>query len=81
MTSSAKEDIIKDALQVSPAVTTTGGLYFYGIPLADLVAIASLVLICVQAAYRIWKWKKEAKEYENQSESGKRIPSSDNDSD
>lgn len=80
MPSNWKEDIVKDAIQVSPAVGTTGGLYFYGISTADLVGLASLLLICIQALYRLWKWRQEYKENESKSKGSKSINSSDNSS-
>lgn len=66
-----REDIAKDVMQVSPAVATTGGFYMFGLPMTDIVAFASLLLICVQIMYRLWKWKKEKEVYEqNQRKSG-----------
>lgn len=59
-----KDDLVKDAMQVSPAVATTGGFYMFGLPLSDIVALASIILICVQTGYRLWKWKIEKRQYE-----------------
>ena len=71
-----KDDLVKDAMQVSPAVATTGGFYMFGLPLSDIVALASIILICVQTGYRLWRWKIEKRQYE-ESVSNKHNSSSD----
>jgi len=51
-----KTTIQTETLKSVPAVT---GAVTYGLTLNELVAIATLVYITLQAAYLVWKWIRE----------------------
>lgn len=54
-----KQEIVHEATKSSPAVMVTGWAWTQGLTLTDLVALATLAYIGLQAGYLVWKWVKE----------------------
>lgn len=58
MNSTIVKDMQSEAVKTVPAL---GGVAIYGYTLNEMVAIATLAYIVLQAAYLIWRWVKEAR--------------------
>lgn len=56
-----KQEIAQETAKSAPAVIVTGWAWMSGLTLTDLVAVATLVYIVLQAGYLVWKWIKEAR--------------------
>lgn len=56
---------MKDQMQieVTKAVPAVAGTFFSVITLNELVAIATIIYIAMQASYLVWKWRREAKDH------------------
>lgn len=59
--SEVKEEAVSQAVKAVPAVAAATTTLVLGLTLNDLLAIASIVFIAMQAAYLVWKWRREAK--------------------
>ena len=55
-----KEEIMKQAWLGTPSLAAFI-TYMLGVPMNTWVGIASISYCALQAAYLIWKWKREAK--------------------
>ena len=61
LTAQQKQDLIHAGMQATPGAGGAVGLKTFGVGLADLVAIATLIYIALQALHLIWKWRRQAR--------------------
>lgn len=54
-----RAEIAQESLKASPPVTITAWAWMNGLTLNEVVALATLAYIVLQAGYLIWKWVKE----------------------
>lgn len=47
-------------IETAKAVPALGGAMLYSITLNEVVAVVTIIYILLQAAYLIWKWRREA---------------------
>lgn len=50
-----------EAAKGAPAVA---GAFYSAVTLNEVVALATLAYVALQAAYLVWKWRKEYKDHE-----------------
>lgn len=53
-------DIASAAVQTIPSVVVVTK-YALGMPIQDWLAVSGIAFILLQAAYLVWKWRREAK--------------------
>ncbi len=56
-----KAAIAVESIKATPPVTVTAVAWMQGMTLPDVVALATLIYIALQAGYLIWKWWREAR--------------------
>ena len=56
-----KSDIAHESLKSAPPVAVTGWAWMNGLSLNEVVALATLGYIVLQAGYLLWKWYREWK--------------------
>lgn len=66
-----KQDVADSASQAAPGAVATVGTKVFGLPLSEWVAAATFVFIVLQVAYLIWKWRRQAKTGQSDTEMGK----------
>ena len=71
LTSEQKQDVASAVNQTIPSAAATVGTGVFGIPLSEWVAAATFVLIVLQVAHLIWKWRRQARTGETDTEMGK----------
>jgi hypothetical protein len=54
-----KSVLVQEAVKSTPPVAVAGSAWLFGMTLTDLVALATLAYIALQAGYLIWKWWRE----------------------
>jgi hypothetical protein len=60
---SMKEHIVSEAYKAAPPVAVSSAGILAGLPVSEMVGLATIGYICLQAAFLIWKWRKLAKGY------------------
>lgn len=63
-----KHDTLSSGVQAIPAVTLVGTQVF-GLHLNEWAALFGIGFIVIQAAYLLWKWRREAERKANEGES------------
>ena len=53
--------VAQESLKAAPPVAVTSWAWMSGLTLTDLVALATLSYIGLQAIYLLWKWWREIK--------------------
>ena len=61
ITPHVKHEIASQVAMAAPAVTAATTTLVLGLTLNEVLAVASIAFIALQAAYLIWKWRREAK--------------------
>lgn len=56
-----KAELAQESMKASPPVTITAVAWMSGLTLNEIVALATLAYVVLQAAYLIWKWVREIK--------------------
>ena len=56
-----KAEITQEGLKTTPPVAVMAWTWMHGVTLNEIVALATLGYIVLQAAYLIWKWIREYK--------------------
>lgn len=56
-----RAEITTESLKSAPPVTVTAFAWMHGLSLNEVVALATLAYIGLQALYLLWKWWREAK--------------------
>lgn len=54
-----KQDIATAVFQATPGAVTAGGFRLAGMPLSDWLVLASIAFVALQAAYLVWKWRRD----------------------
>jgi hypothetical protein len=54
-----RSEIAQEGLKSAPPVVVTSVAWMSGLTLTDIVALATLAYIALQAGYLIWKWWRE----------------------
>ena len=54
-----KQDIAIAAVQTTPGAASAGAARLGGLPLSDWVVVATIAFVALQAAYLIWKWRRD----------------------
>lgn len=57
-----RSDIAAEAFKAAPPVTVTAMATVGGLTINEILGLATLVYVGLQAAYLIWKWRKESKQ-------------------
>lgn len=56
-----KQDIAVAIVQTTPGAASAGAARLGGLPLSDWAVIATIGFVVLQAAYLIWKWRRDYK--------------------
>ena len=56
-----RHDLMSAAYQSAPGAAAAGGARVMGLPLSDWLVLASLAFVALQAAYLVWKWRRDAR--------------------
>ena len=56
-----KRELVSAGMQAAPGVAAAGGASVMGLQLSDWLVLLSMVFVLLQAAYLIWKWRREAR--------------------
>ena len=56
-----KQDIATAVAQVAPGAAGTGAAQLFGLPLSDWAVVATIAFVALQAAYLVWKWRRDFK--------------------
>lgn len=56
-----KHDITVATAQTAPGVTAAAGSQALQLPLSDILVICSILFVLLQAAYLIWKWRRDSR--------------------
>jgi uncharacterized membrane protein YfcA len=63
-----KHDVLVAGYQTAPGVGAAAGAHAAGFVLSDLLVVASIGFVLMQAAYLAWKWRRDAKREDERSE-------------
>jgi predicted MFS family arabinose efflux permease len=58
-----KTHITTEAMKAAPPVAVNAGALIGGYTVNEWVAFGTLAYLALQAAFLLWKWRKEAKRY------------------
>lgn len=67
-----KHDLAAAAYHSAPGAAAAGGARMAGLPLSDWLVLASLAFVLLQAAYLVWKWRRDARRDEERQEDRRR---------
>ena len=56
-----KQDIATAVAQTAPGAAGTGAAQLFGLPLSDWAVLATIAFVVLQAAYLVWKWRRDYK--------------------
>lgn len=56
-----RHDIATAGYQALPGVAAAGGARVLGLPLSDWLVLVSMLFVALQAAYLVWKWRRDAR--------------------
>ncbi|WP_043004851.1 hypothetical protein [Comamonas testosteroni] len=56
-----KQDIAVAAIQATPGAASAGAARLGGLPLSDWAVVATIAFVALQAAYLVWKWRRDFK--------------------
>lgn len=54
-----RQDIANAAYHATPGAAATSVFKVWGLPLSEWLVVASLIFMALQAAYLIWKWRRD----------------------
>ena len=54
-----KQDLATAVTQTAPGAAGTGAAQLFGLPLSDWAVVATIAFVVLQAAYLIWKWRRD----------------------
>ncbi|WP_159917914.1 hypothetical protein [Pantoea sp. 18069] len=57
-----RDDIAGALYQATPGAVTAGSFRLVGLPLSDWLVLASIAFVALQAAYLIWKWRRDSRQ-------------------
>jgi hypothetical protein len=55
-------EIISEAAKAAPPVTVTATAIAAGWSLNNVIGVATLIYIALQAGYLVWKWRRDVKQ-------------------
>lgn len=67
-----KQDLAIAAVQATPGAVTTGAYRLGGLPLSDWAVVATIGFVALQAAYLVWKWRRDYRRDQERQKLGKR---------
>jgi predicted MFS family arabinose efflux permease len=56
-----KHDVVIAGYQTAPGVGAAAGAHVAGLQLSDVLVISSIGFVLMQAAYLVWKWRRDAR--------------------
>ena len=56
-----KHDLVNAGYHATPGAAAAGGARMMGLPLSDWLVLASIMFVLLQAAYLVWKWRRDAR--------------------
>ena len=68
-----RQDLIGAAMHTTPGVAAGGVFKIAGLPLSDWLVIASLLFLGLQAAYLVWKWRRDYRRDQQQQSDRQRL--------
>ena len=54
-----RHDLANAAMQTAPGAAAAGGARVLGLPLSDWAVMATISFVVLQAAYLVWKWRRD----------------------
>lgn len=54
-----RQDIVGAVMHATPGAAAGGVFKIAGLPLSDWLVVASLAFVVLQAAYLVWKWRRD----------------------
>jgi uncharacterized membrane protein YfcA len=75
-----RHDLVNAGYQAAPGAAAAGGARVAGLPLSDWLVLASLAFVALQAAYLVWKWRRDARRDQERQEDrrrGRPVPETD----
>lgn len=67
-----KNDLGTAAYHAAPSAAAAGGAGAAGWPLSDWLVLASIAFVFLQAAYLVWKWRRDARRDQERQEDRRR---------
>ncbi|MBB6559570.1 putative membrane protein YfcA [Acidovorax soli] len=67
-----KNDLATAAYQSAPGAAAASSAGAVGLPLSDLLVLASIAFVALQAAYLVWKWRRDARRDQERQEDRRR---------
>lgn len=56
-----KHDLAVATAQTAPGVTAAAGSHALQLPLSDILVVCSIMFVVLQAAYLLWKWRRDSR--------------------
>ncbi|MGF6211744.1 hypothetical protein [Comamonas sp. 4034] len=75
-----KQDLVGAVYQTTPGAVTAGGFRLAQMPLSEWLILSSIGFIILQAAYLVWKWRRDYRRDEERQQdrlAGKRLQDTD----
>lgn len=67
-----KHDIVQAGYQAAPGAGAAAGARVFGLPLSDMLVLASILFVALQAAYLVWKWRRDARREQDRQDDRRR---------
>ena len=67
-----KNDLATAAYHSAPGAAAASSAGAVGLPLSDLLVLASIAFVALQAAYLVWKWRRDARRDQERQEDRRR---------
>lgn len=67
-----KHDLVSAAYQSAPGAAAAGSAGVFGLPLSDMLVLASIAFVALQAGYLVWKWRRDARRDQERQEDRRR---------
>ena len=67
-----KQDLAMAAALATPGPVTTGAYRLGGLPLSDWAVVATICFVALQAAFLIWKWRRDYRRNQERKKLGER---------
>lgn len=56
-----RHDLSSAGTQIAPGAAAAGATKLGGLPLSEWLVIASMAFVVLQAAYLVWKWRRDSR--------------------
>lgn len=67
-----KHDLATAAFHSAPGAAAAGSAGVFGLPLSDVLILSSIAFVALQAAYLVWKWRRDARRDQDRQEDRRR---------